>query len=149
MFMTNDVFIDSSILVEFIKGSKTRLLSNIISQQNIVAYVSETVVSEFLLYFLAVNGNAAPRTVKSAGKIATIFKAHANYRFIERFAFLTNDDNLFRLVPAFMAKYNLLPNDAIILATCKIHNIIKLASHDSDFIIPCQAEGIELLREEE
>jgi predicted nucleic acid-binding protein len=47
-----------------------------------------------------------------------------------------------------MSKYNLLPNDAIILATCKIHNITKLASHDSDFILPCKAEGIELLREE-
>ena len=47
-----------------------------------------------------------------------------------------------------MAKYNLLTNDAIILATCKIHNITKLASHDSDFVNPCEGEGIELLREQ-
>jgi predicted nucleic acid-binding protein len=47
-----------------------------------------------------------------------------------------------------MVKYNLLPNDAIILATCKLHAITKLASHDRDFIIPCKAEGIELLRED-
>ena len=53
------------------------------------------------------------------------------------------------MVSMFMANYNLLPNDAIILATCKLHGITQLASHDSDFIIPCQAEGIELLREEE
>ena len=51
------------------------------------------------------------------------------------------------MVPAFMITYNLLP-DAIILATCKIHGITQLASHDSDFILPCAAEGIDLLRED-
>ena len=45
-----------------------------------------------------------------------------------------------------MSKYNLLPNDAIILATCKLHGITQLASHDTDFIDPCKAEGIELLK---
>jgi predicted nucleic acid-binding protein len=48
--------------------------------------------------------------------------------------------------PALMSKYNLLPNDAIILAACKFHKI-GLASHDSDFIIPCESENIELLRD--
>jgi predicted nucleic acid-binding protein len=48
-----------------------------------------------------------------------------------------------------MSKYNLLPNDAIILATCKIHGITELASHDADFTIPCGEEGIELLIEKE
>jgi predicted nucleic acid-binding protein len=47
-----------------------------------------------------------------------------------------------------MAKYNLLSNDAIILATCKLHNIPNLASHDSDFEEACKGEGITLLKEE-
>jgi predicted nucleic acid-binding protein len=47
-----------------------------------------------------------------------------------------------------MIKCYLLANNAIILATCKINNIAKLPSHDSDFILPCAAEGIELLIEE-
>jgi len=46
-----------------------------------------------------------------------------------------------------MQQYNLLPNDAIILATCKIHNITQLASHDKDFEAACKAEGITLLTE--
>ncbi len=45
-------------------------------------------------------------------------------------------------------KYNLLPNDAIILAICKIHGIIQLASHDKDFVEPCKQEGITLLTED-
>ncbi len=49
--------------------------------------------------------------------------------------------------PELMSKYNLLPNDAIILATCKLYGT-KLASHDSDFIIPCREENIELIRDD-
>ncbi len=45
----------------------------------------------------------------------------------------------------FMKKYNLLPNDAIILSTCKDQNISVLASHDSDFFEACKAEGIRLI----
>ena len=148
MFTTNSVFIASSLLVEYLKGTKTKLLNDIIATQEFVACINETVVSEFLLYFIAVNGNAAPRTLKASARISSIFRNYFNYNLLERFSFLSNDDNLFSLVPDFMMKYNLLPNDAIILATCKIHNITQLASHDSDFILPCKAEGIELLREE-
>ncbi|HEX8461495.1 MAG TPA: PIN domain-containing protein [Segetibacter sp.] len=148
MFTTNSVFIASSLLVEYLKGTKTKLLNDIIATQEFVACINETVVSEFLLYFIAVNGNAAPKTPKASARISSIFRNYFNYNLLERFSFLSNDDNLFSLVPDFMMKYNLLPNDTIILATCKIHNITQLASHDSDFILPCKAEGIELLREE-
>lgn len=72
-----------------------------------------------------------------------------NYLLINVFEFLPGDRRLINEAPILMAKYNLLPNDAIILATCKLHNITKLALHDTDFIFPCQAEGIELLREED
>lgn len=39
-----------------------------------------------------------------------------------------------------------MPNDALILATCKHHGIPALASFDPDFVAPCEAEGIALLR---
>ena len=44
-----------------------------------------------------------------------------------------------------MTDYNMLPNDAIILAHCKSAGISYLASYDSDFILPCQQEGITLI----
>lgn len=148
MFTTNRIFIDSSILVEYIKGTKLTLLNRLVSHENNSCFVSETVVSEYLLYFLAINGNASPKSLKKSGKVTDIFNRHFNHKFLLAFSFLASDENVFSLTPRFMATYNLLPNDAIILATCKIHSITKLASHDSDFIIPCKAEGIELLRED-
>lgn len=46
-----------------------------------------------------------------------------------------------------MQKYNLLPNDALILATCKIHQIPQVASFDTkDFEKACKGEGIKLIQ---
>lgn len=147
--MTSNVFIDSSLLIENIKGNKKNLLLRLLRDTNMNCCINETVISEFMFHFLKVNGNAAPQTSQSAGKIPSIFNSSDDYSLIRLFHFIAGDVRLITMVPSFMAIYNLLPNDAIILATCKIHNITKLASHDTDFILPCQAEGIELLREEE
>jgi predicted nucleic acid-binding protein len=46
-----------------------------------------------------------------------------------------------------MQKYNLLPNDALILATFKIHQIQQIASFDStDFENACLGENIKLVQ---
>jgi len=45
-----------------------------------------------------------------------------------------------------MVKYGLLPNDAMILATCKFYGIKYLVSFDSDFEKACEGEGIRLLK---
>ena len=45
-----------------------------------------------------------------------------------------------------MEQYNLLPNDAIILATCKLNDIPQLASYDADFDAACRDEGIRLIK---
>ena len=148
-FTINDVFIDSSILIECNKGNKVKLFVTLMANDIYRCYISETVVSEFLFHFLAHNGNKSPQSIHSSRKIAEVFSESKQFKLINTCSFLPTDKQIFTMVPMYMAKYNLLPNDAIILATCKLHGITQLASHDSDFIIPCQAEGIELLREEE
>lgn len=45
-----------------------------------------------------------------------------------------------------MGKYNLLPNDALILATCKLNGIERIASYDNDFVAACTGERIQLIR---
>ena len=44
-----------------------------------------------------------------------------------------------------MQQYNLLPNDALILATCLNSGIKTIASFDADFKEACQNEGILLV----
>jgi predicted nucleic acid-binding protein len=139
--------LDSSILVEYNKVAKTQLLIKLISDADIECFINETVLSEYLYHFVAINGGRSPRATQSARAMGRIFAGTLSYRFIERFSFLQSDQTILTLVPGFMAQYNLLPNDAIILATCKIHGITRLASHDSDFDEACKGEGITLLKE--
>lgn len=139
--------VDSSILVEYIKKTKTRLLDSLLGDSNNICFINETVVSEFLFQYLKVNTGKAPRTLHESEKLPDILSTGNGYMILNVFSFLPATDELYSLVPALMMKYNLLPNDAVILATCKIHEITQLASHDSDFIIPCQKEDITLLSE--
>jgi len=45
-----------------------------------------------------------------------------------------------------MSKYNLLPNDALILADCKLNSIDALATYDiRDFSRACKQEEIKLI----
>ena len=149
MFTINDCFIDSSVLIEYNKGNKLKLFNKLQDDPGIMCYVNEVVISEFLFYYLANNGNKAPRTLQMRGEIKDIFMQFQQYQLIKLCRLIPNDNRLFSIVPQLMSKYNLLPNDAIILATCKMHGITKLASHDTDFTIPCQEEGIELLIEKD
>jgi predicted nucleic acid-binding protein len=146
--MINEVLIDSSVLIEYMKDSKTQLLTSLITNAETECFINEIIVSEFLYYYIGLYGGRSPRTVQSANQIAAIFNQSPDYLLIESFSFLSSKETLLDLVPDFMVKYNLLPNDAIILATCKIHGITQLASHDKDFEEPCKAEGITLLKEQ-
>ncbi len=146
--MISKIFIDSSILIEHLKKEKQKLLSRLLSDKTFDLNINEIVISEFLFHFLKINGNAAPQSLQSSEKIPSILSQSLDYNLLRLFHCLANDARLINIVPELMQRYNLLPNDAIILATCKVHSITKLASHDTDFIEPCKAEGIELLREE-
>jgi predicted nucleic acid-binding protein len=146
--MTNKVLIDSSVLVEYSKNNKTTLLNSLLENNSLQCCITETIISEFFFQFIKFTSNKAPATVKSAKKIKKIFEADNSYFLVNLFEFLATDIRIFKIVPQLMQQYNLLPNDAIILATCKIHNITQLASHDKDFKTACEIEGITLLLED-
>ncbi|MFN7117135.1 MAG: PIN domain-containing protein [Saprospiraceae bacterium] len=49
-------------------------------------------------------------------------------------------------MPVIMSKYNLLPNDALIIAICQLNQISAIASYDPDFITVCKDLNIMLLQ---
>ncbi len=132
MFTTNKIFVDSSIFVEAIKGNKIDFYNNLISTVGNEYFINEVVLSEYLFYALAVYGGSSPRTLKGRGAIPVLINTDFRKPVLKYFSLLNSDVSFFTTVPDLMIKYNLLPNDAIILATCKIHSINQLASHDSD-----------------
>lgn len=147
MSMTNKIFLDSSILIEPLKGNKVVFYEQLISDLTNELFINDIIASEYLYYILAFSSDVSPKTLQRKNKIREIIQNETEIiRALNNFTFLSSNQSFLSEAPRLMGKYNLLPNDAIILATCKLHGT-KLASHDSDFIIPCKSENIELLRD--
>lgn len=145
--MTNKIFLDSSVLIEYLKGNQTNFYELLISNLSNTFFINDIVVSEYLYYILGFSTGVSPRTLQQKGKIKSTIESESKIiNTINNFNFISANEKILVDAPRLMSKYNLLPNDAIILATCKLHQT-KLASHDSDFIIPCENENIELLRD--
>lgn len=146
--MSNSIFIDSSILVEYYKGTKTELLETLLLEiPETRLCICQTTLSEYFFQCIKIDSGKAPLTIKSSGKIAETLSASDHREFLSLFNYLNDEKSLCELCPEMMSKYNLLPNDALILSLCKLNGINVLASYDAnDFQAACAAEGIELLQ---
>ena len=146
MSITSDVFLDSSILVEYERSDRTELLDYLCERDQYRLYINETVLSEYAFQMLALYGRKAPLTLKVNQQIQTTLREADIEPVLMQFSFLSNSPTIVSLYVHFMDTYNLLPNDALILATCKLHNITQVASFDADFAPACAGEGIRLIR---
>jgi predicted nucleic acid-binding protein len=140
------VFIDSSVLVEYIKGNQTDLLEQLMSSENEL-FVNAVVYSEFMFYYLAVIGEKSPLAIKESKLVKSVIEKHNPIELFENFQLLPIDNEIVNLSYKFMQEYNFLPNDALILATAKLNDITYLASFDeNDFKISCKKEKIKLVK---
>lgn len=148
--MSNRIFLDSSILVEKAKGTKHELFDFLIDNLALEKCINSTVLSEFTYYYLAIEGSSSPRTLKEKQSIPSIIQQNSPIEFLEIFTYLTDSQEIIAIYLDLMQKYNLLPNDALILATCKIHQILQIASFDTtDFEQVCFGENIKLIQKVE
>ena len=140
------IFLDTSILVEYRKGTKTELLDALIDRQYQLCY-NQIVLSEYLFVVLAHYGQKSLRTLKMAYYIPQLLDEHDFESLLKPLTFLELvDASVVSNTPRLMRTYNLLPNDAIIFSHCKSAGISYLASFDAtDFATSCRAEGITLI----
>ena len=145
--MTNNIFIDISVLIEAYKGNKVKFYDSLFSNVGNQFFINDIVLSESVYFILGFHSGVSPRTMQQRNALGSpISNEIEQIDILQEFNFLSGNYSFLSGIPQIMAKYNLLPNDAIILASCKLHHT-KSASHDSDFIIPCQNENIELIRD--
>jgi len=125
-------FLDSSFLVELLKGNRVAVSINRVFLSNpggfILSY-NHIVMSEFV-YQICFKRRIDLDVVK---EVLSCFELLDMNSAVNDVAF------------NYMSKYHLKPNDALILATCKHHGIKYLVSLDSDFEEPCEKEGIMLI----
>jgi uncharacterized protein len=112
--------------------------------------INATVLSEFTYYYLAIEGSSSPRTLKEKRFIPRIIRQNNPINLLKLFTYFPDNQSVIDIYLDLMEKYNLLPNDALILATCKIHKISQLASFDkTDFEKACLSEQIKLVQKVE
>ncbi|NEU65810.1 type II toxin-antitoxin system VapC family toxin [Spirosoma agri] len=145
--MSSKLFLDSSILVEWAKKTQTSLFDHLANSDKYELCINHTILSEFTYYWLAIGGGKAPVTLKRDGAIPSVLKLYNPISLLKKVTWLTTDQAIIPLYLKLMEDYNLLPNDALILATCKLNSVNQLASYDADFEAACIGEGIQLIRQ--
>lgn len=138
------IFIDSSILIEYEKQRRTELFETLVNESHQL-YFNIIVVSEYLYRLIAIRGGKSPLTICENGKISEILTGHDTSEFLSSISLLQVPTEAIPLGIELMKRNNLLPNDALILATCKLESIPVLASYDSDFATVCRKEAVVLI----
>jgi len=143
----SQIFIDSSILVEFKKRARTELLLDLLAIPELELVINPIVLSEYTFYLLAIEGDKSPRSIKESGAIGSILNRDQPEQFLSIFKILQSGNEIIPVYLQMMQEHNLLPNDALILASCKLHNIKALATYDTtDFSKACISENILLVQ---
>ncbi len=103
MSTISKVFVDSSILIEAIKGNKVKLYWNSVNDINNLLFINETVVSEYLSYVLAINGGLPPKTLKEINAIPDIItKSQNTISILSDLSFLETSSAIILEVPKLM-----------------------------------------------
>jgi len=125
-------FLDSSIIIETLKGNKTAILiwDKIKEKKKLILFINEVVYSE-TIYQLCIKKNF------SLEKIYFLLK-NSTY-------FLKINEIIIENSITYIKKFNLRPHDAFIISTCKFYEIPNIISLDKDFIKPCNMERIKLI----
>ena len=75
MSMSNKLFLDSSVLVEWAKKTKPALFDHLRTHPYDL-FISQITLSEFMYYWLAIGGGKAPVTLKRAGEVPLILRQY-------------------------------------------------------------------------
>lgn len=146
MYTTSRIFLDSSFFVESYKGKHLDYYRHLINHGAIECCISDIVCSEYWFYLLGDIGGKAPLTLKTASEVSVVATTHSNsFEFFEKYSLLRSTRQSIHFSLLAMQSFNLLSNDALIFGACKAYRISFLASHDSDFEVPCREEGITLV----
>ncbi len=136
-------FADSNVIINHLEGKLD--LSELRSKYAL--YSNAIVFSEvFLVYLKAITGKKSYELKKNPELIVEKKdELEELFMLFEIFEELEINKEIRNLAYGFVKKYGLLPNDALILATCKFYGIKYLISFDGDFERVCKEEGIELV----
>ncbi len=135
MNYTPKLFVDSNIFIETFKKSGLKEASElwefILNNFNKLDFTINLIVKNEITYHLFFK-----RKLIALEEVENLLNSFTSMEIN-----LKIEDMMF----PFIEKYNIKPNDALILSTCKFYNIKYLISIDEDFKEVCQKEDIILI----
>ena len=140
--------VDSCIFIENFKGKKEVKKLFLEAIECFECFITEVIFSEVFYKVIGLEGSRSPLTLKKKGSISYILKKEnvKNYiKLLTMFNTLKTNKFIFEIAYELAENYNILPNDALILATCKHYGIKYLISLDEDFKESCEKERIVLI----
>lgn len=135
--MKEKCLVDTTFLLKLIIEGEEKLIENV---SKYMVYVPVNVLEEtaYKIIILSFPEEEKFYTIKkkfeNGENIKIIVKRlHALNIIKNKFAVLDLNEEIFELSKELSLKYKLLPNDALIAATCKYYGINKIATFDRDF----------------
>ncbi|ASJ12302.1 type II toxin-antitoxin system VapC family toxin [Thermococcus thioreducens] len=136
--------VDTSVIVEYLKGNPQAIasISKLLDGNNVL-FINPAVFSEVIYVMMGYYSGRAPKTIKENPKrlpkeLDMVFQVLSDYAFVE----ITR--GTIEIAKELIEKYAMLPNDALILATCIEHGF-ALATLDDDFKLPAENEGVPII----
>ena len=124
------MFLDSSVIIEGFKNNNKALnILKELAKINVRLFLNDVVINEVIYQLHSKRG----------------FNLKQLREHLLSFSFLEVNEEVLNILFDLIESYNLKPNDALILATCKHYNLKYLISLDEDFKEPCEKEGIILI----
>ncbi len=136
--------VDTSVIVEYLKDNPRAVdLMEKLLDGDSVLFINPAVFSEVVYVMMGHYSGKAPGTIKGnpeklPKELDTVFQILSDYGFVE----ITRETT--EIAIELIRKYAMLPNDALILATCIEHGF-SLATLDEDFKVPAEKEGVPLI----
>ena len=138
-------FIDSNVILDYFYGENRarEIMEAAKSLGNV--FINGIVLTEVSIRYLKDSTGEKSYTLKHNPQLVRDVDKGPLYSILDEFSYLSDNMLIGEDAIVLMDTYGLLPNDAIILATCKFYGIKYLISFDSDFRKACEGEGITLV----
>jgi predicted nucleic acid-binding protein len=128
----NGVFIDSNVFLDFLEG-KEKAKTLLEAYSGLEGYINDIVFSEVLFVYIKAETGKKSYELKKQPALVKSVELNDIVELLGRYRTLDVGEAVKSEAEGLIKKYGLLPNDALIAATCKHYGINKIATTDPDF----------------
>ncbi|WP_297519720.1 type II toxin-antitoxin system VapC family toxin [Thermococcus sp.] len=140
----DNVFFDSNVLIYHLGGIEdAKELIRDVEGDKIRGFINPIVASEVLFFYIKANTGMKSYEIKRKPHVLSKIDLEPVFELLSLFSILDLNAEIVDLSKNVIERYHLLPNDALIAATCEFYGIEKIATFDNDFK---RVAGLQILR---